>query len=85
MKKEVTHTMKPLTDAQNIEFMNHPERVAAQKRLNKAREHIEGIKTLSAQSILCTMPQALRELSEAYESLLSTEARLEIEIRGHVS
>lgn len=69
-----------LNDENNLKFINHPERLAADERLRKALKHIEGIKTLSAQTILICMPPALKELQSAYESLNEIEARIEMEL-----
>lgn len=70
-----------MTDAQNLAFMNNPERVAAQNRVKDARERVRSVQTCtSAQVILTTMPPALNELSRAYEALQSIEARLWAEI-----
>lgn len=60
--------------------MNHPDRISADNRLRKALKHIEGIKTLSAQTILICMPPALKELQNAYENLNIVEARIESEL-----
>lgn len=79
MQGEREKNMK-LNDEYNLKFMNHPERVAADNRLRKALKHIEGIKTLSAQTILICMPPALKELESAYENLNVVEARLETEL-----
>lgn len=69
-----------MTDRQNLEFMNHPKRIEAQTRLNKALKHIREIECLSAQTVLTLMPPAIKELSEAYENLNVVEATLEYEI-----
>ncbi len=69
-----------LNNEYNLKFMNHPERVAADKRLRKTLKHIEEIKTLSAQTILTCMPPALKELESAYENLNIVEAKIEIEL-----
>lgn len=69
-----------LNDENNLRFFNHPDRIDADERLRKALKHIEGIKTLSAQTILTCMPPALKELADAYENLNITEARIEAEL-----
>lgn len=79
MQGESEKDMK-LNDEYNLKFMNHPERVAADSRLRKALKRIDGIKTLSAQTILICMPPALKELQEAYENLNVVEARIETEL-----
>ena len=62
---EKEEDMTKLNDEQNLLFMNNKERIEADNRLKKAIKRIEEIKTLSAQTILTLMPQALKELSDA--------------------
>lgn len=70
-----------MTDAQNIAFMNNPERLAAEKRVKDAKERVRSVQTCTAaQVILTIMPPALKELERAYEDLQSIEARLWVEI-----
>lgn len=70
-----------LTNEQNLRFMNHPDLVAAQKRLKNAKERVRGVQTSGpAQVILTLMPPAMKELADAYENLKAVEARLEYEI-----
>ena len=74
-----------MTDEQNLKFMNDKRRVDAQEKLDNAVEHIKGIQTLSAQTILIYMPQALKKLSEAYENLNVIEAQVEAEIINKIN
>ena len=70
-----------MNDKQNLEFMNHPDLVAAQKRLTDAKERVRSVQTSGpALVILTTMPPAMKELADAYENLKTVEARLEYEI-----
>ena len=69
-----------LNEAQNIQFMNNPERLKAEVELKKALKDVRDIQTLSARTILVCMPQALGKLSVAYDNLTSIETRLEREI-----
>lgn len=73
-----------MNDKQNLELMNHPDLVAAQKRLKDAKERVRGAQTSGpAQVILTLMPPAMKELAAAYENLKIVEARLEYEITTH--
>lgn len=66
-----------MNDAQNLEFMNHPERLAAEERVKVAKDRIRSVQTCySAEVILKLMPPALAELATAYEALQNIEARL---------
>lgn len=69
-----------LTDKENLEFMNNEERVAAVTELQKRRKEVEEIAKLSTQTILVTMPQAIKNLQQAYENLIVIEAKIEDEI-----
>lgn len=69
-----------LTDKENLEFMNNEERVAADAELQKRRKEVEEIAKLSTQTILVTMPQAIKNLQQAYENLIVVEAKIEDEI-----
>lgn len=70
-----------MNDKQNLEFMNHPDLVAAQKRLADAKRRVRSVQTIGpAQVILTLMPPAMKELAAAYENLKIVEARLEYEI-----
>jgi len=70
-----------VNDKQNLEFMNHPDLVAAQKRLADAKNRVRSVQTTGpALVILKTMPPAMKELADAYENLKAVEARLEYEI-----
>lgn len=69
-----------LNDRQNLEFMNHPDRVIAQKRLNATMERMRMTQTLSAQAVLTCMPIVLKQLSDDYENLIAVEAKVEAEI-----
>lgn len=75
-----------MNDKQNLEFMNHPDLVAAQKRLENAKERVRDVQTSGpAQVILTLMPPAMKELAAAYEDLKLTEARLEYEITARAA
>lgn len=69
-----------LNDKENLEFMRNPERLEAEAKMRKAEKHIKEIADCSIQTILVTMPQALKKLQQAYEEFNIIEARLEYEI-----
>ena len=70
-----------MNDKQNLEFMNHPDLVAAQRRLADAKRRVRSVQTTGpVLVILTTMPPAMKELADAYENLKAVEARLEYEI-----
>lgn len=69
-----------LTDKENLEFMANEERTTADAELQKRRKEVEKIANLSIQTILVTMPQAIKNLQNAYEKLNMVEAKVEYEI-----
>ncbi len=69
-----------LTDKENLEFMKNGERMAADTELQKRRKEVEEIAKLSTQTILVTIPQAIKNLQQAYENLIVVEAKIEDEI-----
>ena len=52
----------------------------AEAKMRKAEKHIKEIAECSIQTILVTMPQALKKLQQTYEELNIIEAKLEYEI-----
>lgn len=66
-----------LNDKENLEFMRNPERLKAEAEMRKAEKHIQEIAECSIQTILVKMPQALKNLQQAYEEYNITEAKLE--------
>ena len=69
-----------LTDKENYEFMANEERVAADKEMRERKKEVERIAGLSIETILVTMPQAVKNLQNAYEKLNIVEAKVENEI-----
>lgn len=70
--------MKPLDTEKNLLFMNDPRRVKAQEELNDIVRRIgTNVKSEgSAQYYLTTLPQLLKELETAYQSLTVIEATI---------
>lgn len=73
-------TRMKLTDKENYEFMENEERVAADKEMRERKKEVERIAGLSIETILVTMPQAVKNLQNAYEKLNIVEAKVENEI-----
>lgn len=73
-----------LTDTQNIEFVNNPRRIAAEKGLHEAVANIRSCLKFDggARYYLTVLPQRLKRLEEAYENLAIVEAAVEAEILG---
>lgn len=69
-----------LTDKENYEFMANKERVAADKEMRERKKEVERIAGLSIETIIVTMPQAVKNLQNAYEKLNIVEAKVENEI-----
>lgn len=69
-----------LTEKENYEFMTNEERMAADKEMRERRKEVERIASLSIQTIIVTMPQAVKNLQNAYEKLNIVEAKVENEI-----
>lgn len=71
---------------QNIVFMNDKRRIEAQNKLDKIVRHIQQdiFSSGSAQYYLSTLPQLMKELSDAYENLAVVEATVESEITGKI-
>ena len=69
-----------LTNKENIEFMGNLERVKAVAELKERKEEVEKIAKLSTETILITMPQAVKNLQRAYENLVMIETKIENEI-----
>ena len=69
-----------MTDEQNARFMKDPRRVAAQKELDDLMQRLREEKTMSAQTVLVTIPQLIKKISKAYEKLQTVEATIEREI-----
>lgn len=69
-----------LTDKENYEFMANEERVAADKEMRERKKEVEKIAGLSIEIIITTMPQAVKNLQNAYEKLNIVEAKVENEI-----
>ena len=69
-----------LTDKENYEFMANKERVAADKEMRERTKEVERIAGLSIETIIVTMPQAVKNLQNAYEKLNIVEAKVENEI-----
>jgi len=76
--------MKPLDSEKNLTFMNHPERVAAQKELDEAVLRIStDIKVGgSAMYYLTILPPLLKKLEAAMESLNIVEAKIIADLQG---
>jgi|GEM_PF-1309622 len=76
--------MKPLDSEKNLTFMNHPERVAAQKELDEAVLRIStDIKVGgSAMYYLTILPPILKKLEAAVENLNIVEAKIIAELQG---
>lgn len=76
--------MKPLDSEKNLTFMNHPERVAAQKELDEAVLRIStDIKVGgSAMYYLTIPPPLLKKLEAAMESLNIVEAKIIADLQG---
>lgn len=75
-----------LNNEQNLAFMNDPRRVAAQKQLDKAVQHIQsGVKfDGNAMYYLTVLPPLINDLSAAYEKLSVVEATIMVEIAGQI-
>lgn len=69
-----------LTDKENYEFMANKERAAADKEMRERKKEVERIAGLSIETIIVTMPQAVKNLQNAYEKLNIVEAKVENEI-----
>ena len=69
-----------LTDKENYKFMANKERVAADKEMRERKKEVERIAGLSIETIIVTMPQAVKNLQNAYEKLNIVEAKVENEI-----
>lgn len=69
-----------LTNKENIELMGNLERVKAVAELKERKEEVEKIAKLSTETILITMPQAVKNLQRAYENLIMIETKIENEI-----
>lgn len=69
-----------LTDKENYEFMANKERVTADKEMRERKKEVERIAGLSIETIIVTMPQAVKNLQNAYEKLNIVEAKVENEI-----
>jgi hypothetical protein len=69
-----------LTNKENIELMGNLERVKAVAELKERKEEVEKIAKLSTETILITMPQAVKNLQRAYENLVMIETKIENEI-----
>ena len=70
-----------MTDAQTIRYATDPNRMAAAERLLKAKRRIEELAPLPIQTVLTYMPQALKDLLDAYEALTIAEAQAELKAR----
>ena len=77
---EIKEKMRNFTVEENLEFMTNEERISADKELRERKKEVEIIAGLSIQTILTTMPQAVKNLQRAYEHLNIIEAKLENEI-----
>lgn len=60
--------------------MGNLERVKAVAELKERKEEVEKIAKLSTETILITMPQAVKNLQRAYENLVMIETKIENEI-----
>ena len=60
--------------------MANKERVAADKEMRERKKEVERIAGLSIETIIVTMPQAVKNLQNAYEKLNIVEAKVENEI-----
>lgn len=71
-----------LTDAQNIEFVNDPRRIAAENELHESLARINDALKFdgSAGYYLSVLPPLLKRLEAANESLITVEATVEAEI-----
>lgn len=69
-----------LTNKENIELMGNLERAKAVAELKERKEEVEKIAKLSTETILITMPQAVKNLQRAYENLVMIETKIENEI-----
>lgn len=69
-----------LTDKENYEFMANEERVAADKEMRERKKEVEKIAGLSIEIIITTMPQAVKNLQNAYGKLNIVEAKVKNEI-----
>ena len=72
--------MEKLTDEEDIEYMNNKERIAAYDDMKKWEKEIKEIAKLPIQTILRTMPWALKKLELACENYNIVEAKIEYEI-----
>lgn len=73
-----------LSNDQNLEFINNPSRVAAEKRLHEAvRQIVISLKNDgNAGYYLTVLPPKIRELEVANDNLIMIEAALEAELAG---
>lgn len=73
-----------LNDEQNVEFMNDPRRVAAEKKMHDIVHRIQNSIKFdgSAGYYLRNLMPLLKQLEGAYENLTVVEAALEAEILG---
>lgn len=71
-----------LNDKYNLEYMNNPERIAAEKKLHDAVDRIREEQRFqgNAEYYLTIMPGLLKKLEKASEELTIIEAKLEYEL-----
>lgn len=71
-----------LNDKYNLEFVNNPERIAAEKKLRDAVDRIRDVQRFqgNAEYYLTIMPGLLKKLEKAKEELTVLEAKLEHEL-----
>lgn len=75
--------MKPLDNEKNLAFMEHPERIAAQKEVDKVVRNVSADVKANGNAMyyLTVLPPLLKRLETAVENLNIVEAKLIAELQ----